>query len=336
MVRKLAVFAVVFCFIALASTAFAQCTPTGFQKDGINLTAAVINPTGVVSGTIATTCNIGVYYDRGKGTVQGADISGANYFGVLVNGDVNIVKVDVINNKIHDIGEKPLNGTQHGVGIYFSGRGTGTAKGRIAENTVSKYQKGGIVANGLGVTVNISENEVVGEGAVDYIAQNGIQVGRGASAQVMDNTVTGNSYSGINGASSGGILVVGGGCYGSALTVGTQIVGNTLTGNDVGVFVSNLDVGELGCAAPTTATNVKVVNNIISNAAVTNVSGLGSCGYQAGVSDVGNNDKIINNNVSGEGYATYTDACPPAYTIAIDADTSFTNRPKVHANDFQL
>ena len=74
-------------------------------------------------------------------------------------------------------------------------------------------------------------------------------------------------------------------------------------------------------------TNIKVINNTITNDAVSNVSGNGTLGYQAGVSDVGNDDKIINNTISGVGYTPNN-----LTTFAIDADTSFTNRPKVHAN----
>jgi hypothetical protein len=141
--------------------------------------------------------------------------------------------------------------------------------------------------------------------------------------------VTGNAYTGIHGASSGGIIVVGGECYGGAYTTGTQIVGNTLVNNDVGVYLSNLDGTCIG--APVTATNIKAVNNTITNDALTNVSGNGAAqGYQAGVSDVGNNDKIINNAISGAGYAVVNTTA--MYAIPIDASTTFTNRPKVHAN----
>lgn len=51
---------------------------------------------------------------------------------------------------------------------------------------------------------------------------------------------------------------------------------------------------------------------------------------EAGVSDVGNNDKIIANTIYGAGYEPATN--PAAYAVFIDADPSFTNRPKVHAN----
>jgi hypothetical protein len=39
---------------------------------------------------------------------------------------------------------------------------------------------------------------------------------------------------------------------------------------------------------------------------------------------------MIANQISGAGYDPA--ANPLAYTVAIDADVSFTNRPKVHAN----
>ncbi len=91
----------------------------------------------------------------------------------------------------------------------------------------------------------------------------------------------------------------------------------TLVNNDVGVYFSNL---QSDFSAPATATNDKAVNNTISDDQCFNIS------YQAGISDVGNNDKMIDNKISGPGYL----GCNSG--TAIDADTSFTNRPKVDAN----
>src|ERR1700686_3880521 len=193
------------------------CTPTGYVRDGINMTAAVINPATTVTGQVnATGCNIGVYIDGVDATIDTAEIFGANYYGVVVNGDVGGPSASVTNSNIHDIGELPLNGDQHGVGIYFRAfLLTGSASGTISNDTFTNYQKGGIVANGQGVNVAITDNVVTGQGRVTYIAQNGIQVGYGASASVMRNTVTGNACTGANNASSGGILVVGGPGYGT-------------------------------------------------------------------------------------------------------------------------
>jgi len=53
-------------------------------RDGINMTAAVIDPTTTVTGQVnATGCNIGVYVGTVDATIDTAEILGANYFGVV-------------------------------------------------------------------------------------------------------------------------------------------------------------------------------------------------------------------------------------------------------------
>jgi parallel beta-helix repeat protein len=308
----------------------ATCTPTGFVRDGIDLTAAQIG--GNVTGELdATGCNIGVYYDNTtSGNVSGADIHGANYYGIVVNGDVGAVSVNVTNSAVHDIGESPLTGqgSQHGNAVYYRAFG-GTASGTISGNTVTHYQKNGITINGS-VSATITNNTVTGQGPVSWIAQNGIQIGYGAKATVSGNTVTGNAYTGTNNASSGGILVVGGECFGTGLpiTVNLSITKNTLTNNDVGVFIFN---GDASCIAPTTATNNAVKINTISNDAVTNTTGYTpTCGYQAGVSDNGKKDLIVNNKISGLGYTPVNGDCsgtPPAFIRAVDLSSKARGVP---------
>ena len=303
-----------------------SCTDTGFVRDGINMTAAQIG--GNVTGQLdAGGCNIGVYYDNNNsGNVTGAEIFGANYFGVLVNGDIGAVSVNVTGSTIRDIGETQLNGLQHGNAIYYRALDTGTASGTISGNTLTNYQKGGITTNG-NVSATITNNTVTGQGPVSYIAQNGIQVGYGATATVTGNTVSRNAYTGLTVDSSAGILVVGGAAFGSGLayTVGLNISKNTLTNNDVGVWLYNADA--LG-NAPTTKTNNTVKLNTISNDAVTNTTGYSSapCGYQAGVSDLGHKDAIVNNKISGFGYTPQVGGdctgTPPAFLRFIDADSS--------------
>jgi parallel beta helix pectate lyase-like protein len=325
----------VLCLFATLNINAQTCTPTGFVRDGINMTAAVINPATAVTGQVnATGCNIGVYIDGIDATIDNAEIFGANYFGIVVNGDLGSPSASITNSNIHDIGETPLNGTQHGVAIYFRSFSlTGSASGTVSNDTVTNYQKGGIVVVGQGVNVAVTDNVVTGQGPVTYIAQNGIEVGYGASASVMRNTVTGNAYSGTNNASSGGIIVVGGAGYGTCpdgnpcpYSVNTRIIQNTVRESDVGVWLSNADAS---FNPPTSATNIKVVNNVLSKSTVTNISGCGSpLFYQAGVSDEGNNDKIVTNSISGAGYANAnTLGCG---TFSIDA--TFAARSKVHAN----
>jgi hypothetical protein len=164
------------------------CIPTNFVKDGINLTAAVFDPSSPVTGQVdASGCNIGVYYGPGStGSVDGADISGANYYGVVANG----AAADVTNSSIHDIGETPLNGSQHGVGVFYGAGATGTLSG----TTITNYQKNGVAVDGAGTAVSVENNVVTGQGMIDWTAQNGIQVSRGATALVTGNTVSGNWY----------------------------------------------------------------------------------------------------------------------------------------------
>ena len=182
--------------VALSSSTGAVCTPTGLMRDGINLTAAQIG--GNVNGTLdATGCNIGVYYgDGATGTVSGANISGANYYGVVADG----AAVDISDSQIHDIGETPFNGTQHGVGVLYTtvhqdgGTTDHAATGTLSGSTISRYQKNGVVVSGTDAAVTVSNNTVTGNGPVDYIAQNGIQISFGATASVTGNSVSGNFY----------------------------------------------------------------------------------------------------------------------------------------------
>jgi len=334
-----------------------MCTQTGFIRDGMNLTAAVIADGDISGQTIDASampplrpvpCNIGIYYGPGtSGTVEGSEVKGANYFGIVVTGEDNLgnlgtTSVDVTSNSIHDIGENPPDGRQHGVGVYYFASSDGaSATGAISGNTISLYQKGGIVANGSNATVSIGANTVKGRGPIPYIAQNGIQISRGGAGMIMRNNVTGHSYIGPNGASSAGILIFGG--CGSDLTTGVRIVKNVVgsttpaDGNDIGVALANYGPDPSCSMVPTTATNNKVINNTITNTELTNTSGQGTVvmgGYQAGVYESGNNDKVINNDISGKGYDP--SGCIPMRPVieTCSVDDSSGLLVKNHANSF--
>lgn len=175
---------------ARQAAAATTCTPTGYTRDGINMTAAVMNPTGTVTGQInATGCNIGVYFGPGHaGTVQDAEVFGANYFGIVNNGGA----ADVRHSSVHDIGENPFNGSQHGLGIYY----TNGASGIIADNSVWRYQKNGITVTGTGTSAEITGNVVRGLGRINFNAQNGIELAFGATGTISQNIVSDNYYTG--------------------------------------------------------------------------------------------------------------------------------------------
>ena len=296
--------------------------PNGFTLDGAGHTITAVDPVGghFVGGVVqngGATANV-TNLDITTSGLAGVCDAGANRLrGILFEG----ASGSITNNTVTNINQGLTNGCQEGNAIEVRNIGAPTARAvLIDQNTVTDYQKTGIVTNG-NLVVTITDNIVKDSGGTSaFIARNGIQVGYGATGMVKRNTVTGNSYTGAS-TVSGGILVVGGPGYGGDFCRNVQIVQNTVEGADVGVYVSQY---EADYSAPATATNIKVVNNTISKASVTN-----NYVYQAGVSDVGNNDKIIANRISGAGYDPET---VPGATFAVDADTSFTNRPKVHAN----
>ena len=216
---KKIIFGTIFSLFALAlvvaPTFAVTCTPTGFYRDSINMTAALINPSGTVTGDVdATGCNIGIYYGPGKtGVVSGANVFGANYYGIVAQQ----ATVDVKNSSIHNIGEFPFNGLQHGVGIYYANvdgqvngdctTGSGLTLGSVDNNTINFYQKGGVVVACKGANVSVTNNTVTGLGPVDFIAQNGIQFGYGAMGMATGNTLDGGNYYTGNGWTSTALLL---------------------------------------------------------------------------------------------------------------------------------
>ena len=104
--------------------------------------------------------------------------------------------VNTTNSKVHQIGEKPFDGTQHGRAIlYING-----ASGTISGNKVYDFQKNGIEVRGVNAdasapsshktSATIANNVITGQGPIDYIAQNGIVILGNATATVKDNTVS--------------------------------------------------------------------------------------------------------------------------------------------------
>jgi hypothetical protein len=175
----------------LAASAVTLCTLTPFERDGMPLTAARVGTGITITGTVdATGCDIGVYLSPTfPGNVDGAAISGARYFGVVVDGGI----ADVLHSSISNIGDVPFSGAQHGIGIYYTSEHGTPASGTVNDNRVSQYQKGGIVAT-VRSNVVITNNTVTGRGPLTSIAQNGIQVSSGATADVGGNSIYNHDY----------------------------------------------------------------------------------------------------------------------------------------------
>jgi hypothetical protein len=198
-------------------------------------------------------------------------------------------------------------GCQEGTAIEV--RATGTPPSRpqvdIVNNLLSGYQKTGISVSGP-VDVIAASNIVEGRGRLTNIVQQGIHFKLGAQGAVVGNLVTGHAYGGSNDIAPG-ILVTGGGYYGGPLCKDLQIEGNTLTGNDLGIYLSQL---EADGNAPASPTRIRVAYNTLSHTSVTN-----GYIYQAAVADSGTGNLITSNTISGAGYDPAT---RPGSTFAVD------------------
>jgi hypothetical protein len=174
--------------------------PIGETLDGAHHTITAVDPPapdhflGAVvknGGTSASVTNLTV---TASGLADACDGGDDRLRGILLDG----ASGSITNNTVTGVRQGP-SGCQEGNSIEvrntpFTTGGTDRVV-TISGNVVSSYQKTGILANGS-VSATITGNTVTGAGPVGYIAQNGIQVGFGATAVVKNNTVSGNFYTG--------------------------------------------------------------------------------------------------------------------------------------------
>lgn len=180
-----------------------SCTTTPLVLDGKNLTAAVFNPPpGTITGEVdATGCDIGIYVNHGNWTIDGANVHGSTYYGIVADGSSNAVSVDINNSEVYQIGEIPFSAAEHGTGIYY----TGNASGTVGNSFVYRYQKSGIVVSGNNANVNVEGNTVKGLGSVDFISQNAVEYASGANGSVTNNRIS-DSATGVLLQSSGNVV----------------------------------------------------------------------------------------------------------------------------------
>lgn len=170
--------------------------------------AAVIKAPPVIptaTGAIVDITAPGVNLERFTITGPGGGPCNSLRYGVFVGGGGS---AQITDNRITEIRDNPFGGCQNGVGVRVGSQflqqvGHATVFG----NFIDRYQKGGVVVDGPNSTATVQQNRVVGAGPTGTIAQNGIQISRSADADVLQNIVEDNSFSGPPIASSTGILL---------------------------------------------------------------------------------------------------------------------------------
>jgi autotransporter-associated beta strand protein len=124
-------------------------------------------------------------------TVDGRAQGTANYEFVGVAYDE--VSGTVQNVAVENIQDTTMDGVQSGHGIVGYAEASACTL-TVTGCNVSGCQKNGIMMRGNNLTATVSGNTVVGSGAVDFIAQNGIEFAFGATGTIQDNTVSGFTY----------------------------------------------------------------------------------------------------------------------------------------------
>ena len=226
----------------LKNTAVVQ-APSVLTADSNGLTTLVTVGGGATNASVV---NMGV-------SGPGPSSCGSINYGVFVAN----ASATIVGNNVLSIRDNPYSGCQNGVAIRFGSQGLGFVghTGTIAYNTVTDYQKGGIVVDGAGTNVSVLGNLVTGQNQAGVNGQNGIQISRGALSLVNNNTATNNLYANpatpLN-ISADGILIY-------DIVGGVTVTNNIVTGNDEGIGVYS--------DGPA-ATNVVIKNNTASKNAV--------------------------------------------------------------------
>ena len=175
--------------------------PNGETLDGGGFTITAVDPAfghflGAVitnGGAVANVTNVRV---TASGLSDVCDAGADRLRGILFEGAGGSITGTVVTGV-----RQGLSGCQEGNAIEvrnapFDGTGSDLLV-NISGNQVSDYQKNGITVNGA-VAATVTDNTVAGDGPVSYIAQNGIQISRGATAIVQANAVSQNDYTGFD------------------------------------------------------------------------------------------------------------------------------------------
>ena len=144
---------------------------------GVTVQGIRIDGAGAATNSCAPTY-MGIYFRNGSGTLQNSDVRNMLQPGGL--------------------------GCQGELGVYIQSVDPGSAVVSVLNNSVTNYGKNGITANDdtfLGgaagnTQATITGNTVTGRGPVNAgdAAQNGIQLGYGATGTVFNNNISNNSY----------------------------------------------------------------------------------------------------------------------------------------------
>jgi len=208
----------------LVPSAMQANTASLFDAAPIATALLVANATGVsISGLTVDGINSGI-------SECAPDLIGISF----QNASGELERIAVRNFKL----AAALNGCQSGTGIFVQSGNGGVSKVEIEHCTVHDFQKNGITADEIGTVTIIRRNVVTGVGPTTGAAQNGVQIGFGATGSILDNVVTNNVWAPCTAVST---------CTAVATNIlvtqsdDVEISGNTAGISQVNIFVDGND-----------------------------------------------------------------------------------------------
>ena len=243
----------------------------------------------------STDCNlelIGIYYKNAGGTI----------------------KRNTVKNQIGPAGHQNC---QNGAGILVENATVGTDSVTIESNSVSNFDKNGIVMHLPGSVGTIARNTVTGIGPTTVLAQNGIELAYGATANVVLNTVSDLLYTPETFGSSGIIIYD----VPSTLYQAPPVVQrNTISNAQFGIAVDG--------ANGVSGNMIQVFANTISNVEWAGV-GIYS---ETGVAPAVNGDfiNVVNNKITTTTIYDGIDVCGDNNTISKNTVTDSSTESAIH------
>ena len=213
--------------ITLAADNEVILSPTGMTANATGLTQSDQIAAGILVKNAASVVVTGFRID---GSENGINECGPRLVGVLFQNASGRAEHNAVR---HFRLSSSLDGCQSGNAIEVETSDGAQSNVTILNNSVDDYQKNGITANETGSAVTISDNVVIGIGPTNGAAQNGIQVGFGASGLIANNNVSNNVWAPCVSLAqcatdATGILIF--------QSNGVRVDGNTIGTNQIGIF----------------------------------------------------------------------------------------------------
>jgi nitrous oxidase accessory protein NosD len=238
---------------------------------------------------IANTSDVSIDGLIVDGSNSGISACSPDLFGIAFqNASGSIRRTTVRNFKL----AASLNGCQTGTGIFVQSGGGQSSSVWIDSTSIHDFQKNGITANEVGTEVFIRGNVVTGLGPTNGAAQNGIQVGFGATGFVTGNTVSNTVYAPCTAVST---------CTNVATNIlitqsdGVTVANNSVAVSQVGIFIdsNSAEVSSNQSSANLVFDGIRLEGN--SNRAGRNIVFTSS---ESGIFLDGNNNVIRNNTIT--------------------------------------